>query len=173
MPLIQGAIHETLVTINKVFETFIFASWPPWHASSRLFFHACHPYSSSFWPWSAILRCQQWGLLGCHDLNAAALSGGRESSIHGRLFVVLHSNRLGIFNFQPRRMMDEYTSTKSSDPVALSKEVVHREAALVPASTGTPAPGRDGGAFAWLQCGGSFFLFFNSWGLVNTFGTSN
>lgn len=27
------------------------------------------------------------------------------------------------------------------------------------------------GAFAWLQCAGAFCLFFNSWGLVNAFGT--
>ena len=30
----------------------------------------------------------------------------------------------------------------------------------------------DGGLLAWTQCVGSFFLFFNSWGLVNTFGES-
>ncbi|KAF2869474.1 major facilitator superfamily domain-containing protein [Massariosphaeria phaeospora] len=29
---------------------------------------------------------------------------------------------------------------------------------------------QDGGAVAWLQCAGAFCLFFNSWGLVNTFG---
>lgn len=29
---------------------------------------------------------------------------------------------------------------------------------------------RGNEAFAWLQCAGAFFLFFNSWGLVNTFG---
>lgn len=28
----------------------------------------------------------------------------------------------------------------------------------------------DGGLTAWLQCVGSFSLFFNSWGIVNTFG---
>ena len=30
----------------------------------------------------------------------------------------------------------------------------------------------DSEVFAWLQCAGAFFLFFNSWGLVNTFGNS-
>ena len=30
----------------------------------------------------------------------------------------------------------------------------------------------DGGFIAWLQCAGSFFMFFNCWGLVNTFGES-
>ncbi|KAM0794207.1 major facilitator superfamily domain-containing protein [Usnea florida] len=28
----------------------------------------------------------------------------------------------------------------------------------------------DGGFVAWLQCAGSFFMFFNCWGLVNSFG---
>ena len=30
----------------------------------------------------------------------------------------------------------------------------------------------DGGFVAWLQCAGSFFMFFNCWGLVNSFGES-
>lgn len=33
------------------------------------------------------------------------------------------------------------------------------------------SPPQDGGAVAWLQCAGAFCLFFNSWGLVNTFGS--
>lgn len=28
----------------------------------------------------------------------------------------------------------------------------------------------NGGLLAWLQCAGSFFLFFNCWGVVNAFG---
>ena len=28
----------------------------------------------------------------------------------------------------------------------------------------------NGGVVAWVQCAGSFFLFFNCWGVVNTFG---
>ena len=28
----------------------------------------------------------------------------------------------------------------------------------------------NGGVFAWIQCAGLFFLFFNCWGVVNTFG---
>ena len=28
----------------------------------------------------------------------------------------------------------------------------------------------NGGVLAWIQCAGSFFLFFNCWGVVNTFG---
>lgn len=34
-----------------------------------------------------------------------------------------------------------------------------------------PGPPPDGGILAWMQCLGSFFLFFNCWGIVNTFGT--
>ena len=29
----------------------------------------------------------------------------------------------------------------------------------------------DGGLVAWTQCAGSFFLFFNGFGIINTFGT--
>ncbi|KAJ5172685.1 hypothetical protein N7492_005278 [Penicillium capsulatum] len=35
-------------------------------------------------------------------------------------------------------------------------------------STASPPP--NGGLVAWLQVAGAFFLFFNSWGIVNTFG---
>jgi hypothetical protein len=35
-----------------------------------------------------------------------------------------------------------------------------------------PGPPPDGGFQAWLQVAGSFFLFFNSWGTVNSFGVS-
>ncbi|KAJ5680021.1 hypothetical protein N7536_011160 [Penicillium majusculum] len=34
----------------------------------------------------------------------------------------------------------------------------------------TPSPPPNGGVVAWLQVAGAFFLFFNSWGVVNTFG---
>ncbi|KAJ5569671.1 uncharacterized protein N7459_009101 [Penicillium hispanicum] len=34
----------------------------------------------------------------------------------------------------------------------------------------TPPPPPNGGVVAWLQVAGAFFLFFNSWGVVNTFG---
>ncbi|KAL2841045.1 MFS general substrate transporter [Aspergillus pseudoustus] len=33
-----------------------------------------------------------------------------------------------------------------------------------------PAPPPDGGLRAWLQVAGAFFLFFNSWGVINSFG---
>lgn len=36
----------------------------------------------------------------------------------------------------------------------------------------TPLPSfPDGGFTAWLQCAGAFAMLFNSWGLVNAFGT--
>ena len=33
-----------------------------------------------------------------------------------------------------------------------------------------PSPPPDGGFAAWLQCAAAFALFFNAWGIVNTFG---
>lgn len=42
-----------------------------------------------------------------------------------------------------------------------------------PTSQSQPKPveGLDERLIAWIQCAGAFFLFFNSWGVVNTFGT--
>ncbi|KAJ5671226.1 MFS general substrate transporter, partial [Penicillium longicatenatum] len=40
----------------------------------------------------------------------------------------------------------------------------------LPEKPDDPPPPPDGGAVAWLQVAGAFFLFFNSWGVVNTFG---
>ncbi|KAJ5646157.1 hypothetical protein N7490_002529 [Penicillium lividum] len=39
-----------------------------------------------------------------------------------------------------------------------------------PEKLDTPPPPPNGGPVAWLQVAGAFFLFFNSWGVVNTFG---
>ena len=39
-----------------------------------------------------------------------------------------------------------------------------------PAPSGPPGPPPDGGLVAWLQVVGGFSLFFNTWGLMNTFG---
>lgn len=36
--------------------------------------------------------------------------------------------------------------------------------------TGNPSGIPDGGLVAWVQCAGSFFLFFNGFGMINTFG---
>ncbi|KAK9234222.1 major facilitator superfamily domain-containing protein [Lipomyces kononenkoae] len=35
----------------------------------------------------------------------------------------------------------------------------------------SPSQGPDGGIMGWLQVSGGFFMFFNSWGLTNAFGT--
>ena len=40
----------------------------------------------------------------------------------------------------------------------------------LPTPTDSSPKGLDGGLVAWTQCAGSFFLFFNGWGIVNTFG---
>ena len=39
---------------------------------------------------------------------------------------------------------------------------------VLPSKTISEIP--NGGVVAWVQCAGSFFLFFNCWGVVNTFG---
>ncbi|KAL2861872.1 major facilitator superfamily domain-containing protein [Aspergillus pseudodeflectus] len=39
-----------------------------------------------------------------------------------------------------------------------------------PVQKAAPPPPPDGGSTAWLQVAGAFFLFFNSWGVINTFG---
>ncbi|KAJ5370752.1 Major facilitator superfamily domain general substrate transporter [Penicillium cataractarum] len=39
-----------------------------------------------------------------------------------------------------------------------------------PKEPATPPPPPNGGLTAWLQVAGAFFLFFNCWGVVNTFG---
>lgn len=39
-----------------------------------------------------------------------------------------------------------------------------------PPTSSSPPPPPNGGLQAWLQVAGAFFLFFNSWGVVNTFG---
>lgn len=39
---------------------------------------------------------------------------------------------------------------------------------VLPSNTTSDPP--NGGVVAWIQCAGSFFLFFNCWGVVNTYG---
>jgi hypothetical protein len=36
-----------------------------------------------------------------------------------------------------------------------------------------PPPPPDGGFTAWLQCAAGFCVFFNTWGLLNSFGMLN
>ncbi|KAH6614359.1 major facilitator superfamily domain-containing protein [Chaetomium sp. MPI-SDFR-AT-0129] len=56
----------------------------------------------------------------------------------------------------------------TSGNTAQTKDAVPADAPAKP-SDQPPAP-PDGGLLAWLQVLGSFFLFMNSWGLVNTYG---
>lgn len=53
----------------------------------------------------------------------------------------------------------------SSSPVG---HIPPKESATRSAPPGGPPP--DGGTTAWLQVLGSYFLFFNTWGLINAFG---
>ncbi len=63
------------------------------------------------------------------------------------------------------------TPTNVDEPVLNEVESAEdggtaQKAASHPAPPSFP----DGGFTAWLQCAGSFFMFFNSWGVVNSFG---
>ncbi len=58
------------------------------------------------------------------------------------------------------------TSEAAGSPPVKDNVYVKQDAP--PTSTASEIP--DGGFVAWLQCAGSFFLFFNCWGIVNTFG---
>ncbi|KAJ5250084.1 hypothetical protein N7489_000494 [Penicillium chrysogenum] len=55
----------------------------------------------------------------------------------------------------------------SSLPVESDESESEKQTADQPA---IPPPPPNGGLTAWLQVAGAFFLFFNSWGIVNTFG---
>ena len=72
--------------------------------------------------------------------------------------------------------MTPYTVSQNTDGQSPSfreedKEKFSQDEAVLPSLNGPPNAWHDGGGIAWLQCAGAFFLFFNSWGLVNTFGT--
>ncbi|KAM3084419.1 hypothetical protein ACMFMG_001476 [Clarireedia jacksonii] len=64
----------------------------------------------------------------------------------------------------PQRMSESTKEEKSGD---ISEVRSHNETPIAPPQA--PAI-PDGGIVAWLQVLGSFFLFFNSWGIVNTYG---
>ena len=49
-----------------------------------------------------------------------------------------------------------------------STALADKEAARPPAVAGNPVP--NGGLQAWLQVAGAFMIFFNTWGVLNTFG---
>lgn len=63
--------------------------------------------------------------------------------------------------------MASETSPKSPSDVELSTEKAAPPPTAGPPGT-TPPP--DGGTAAWLQVVGAFGVFFNTWGLLNTFG---
>ncbi|EAW12156.1 putative MFS monocarboxylate transporter [Aspergillus clavatus NRRL 1] len=66
--------------------------------------------------------------------------------------------------------MDKQSAT-SSPPSTLPVEESDGEKGVAPVQeTPSPPPPPNGGMVAWLQVVGAFFLFFNSWGVVNTFG---
>lgn len=50
------------------------------------------------------------------------------------------------------------------------KELSQSNALPTASKHGPPAPPPDGGTTAWLQVLGGYFLFFNTWGLINAFG---
>ena len=60
---------------------------------------------------------------------------------------------------------DEHDVEKANTEAPLPES--HQPAEPTPAA---PSPPPNGGATAWLQIAGGFMLFFNTWGLLNTFG---
>lgn len=71
---------------------------------------------------------------------------------------------------------DERVSTSSGKASGTTTPVMGKEQGsvnYVTAKSPEPAAGPpNGGVQAWLQVLSAFFMFFNSWGLVNTFGQS-
>ncbi|RDH27439.1 MFS general substrate transporter [Aspergillus welwitschiae] len=61
-------------------------------------------------------------------------------------------------------------SPLSVDPIAVPNTAETEKQSVDEDSTPLPPPPPNGGIFAWVQVAGSFFLFFNSWGIINTFG---
>ena len=62
----------------------------------------------------------------------------------------------------------ETFGTQETDDLDLDSILVPKRTA--PTIATVPAP-PDGGFTAWVQCAGAFILFFNCWGVVNSFGT--
>lgn len=58
-----------------------------------------------------------------------------------------------------------------SDATAINSHVKTGAVTVQPPKPAGPPPPPNGGTRAWLQVLGAFFLNFNTWGLVNTFGT--
>ncbi len=60
-------------------------------------------------------------------------------------------------------MTETATPMESEEPVRAAEKPA--QAALAP-----PPPPPNGGSRAWLQVLGAFFLNFNTWGIINTYG---
>ncbi|GKZ59105.1 hypothetical protein AnigIFM49718_004962 [Aspergillus niger] len=61
-------------------------------------------------------------------------------------------------------------SPLSVDPIAVPNSAETEKQSVDEDSIPLPPPPPNGGIFAWVQVAGAFFLFFNSWGIINTFG---
>ncbi|QKX59663.1 uncharacterized protein TRUGW13939_06803 [Talaromyces rugulosus] len=70
----------------------------------------------------------------------------------------------------PGTELDEKRAEDSTEPVAADSQPSDEEAAPPP-PTDTPEPPPNGGTQAWLTVLGAHFLFCNSWGIANAFGT--
>lgn len=69
---------------------------------------------------------------------------------------------------QPSSMFGkDIESDSATDNSHVKTEIVAEE----PPKPAGPPPPPNGGTKAWLQVLGAFFLNFNTWGLLNTFGT--
>lgn len=64
---------------------------------------------------------------------------------------------------------DASQTTLENGQQQTSKPDVESAPSAPPAQTGAP-PAPNGGITAWLQVLGVFMIFFNSWGILNTFG---
>ena len=73
---------------------------------------------------------------------------------------LLDLSRLSDYSFVDQLHLRDPTSRESDD--LLRK----------PPSPPAVPPPPDGGSLAWLQCAGAFFIYFNTWGFVNSYGKS-
>ena len=64
---------------------------------------------------------------------------------------------------------DSPTMAATDQKIELQPQEQSVDAPPADSATKTPSPVPDGGLTAWLQVVGGFMLFFNTWGLLNTF----
>jgi len=77
-----------------------------------------------------------------------------------------------------KRAGEESSSSRISDSQSANKveeksvEQQEKNGISIESNPVAPPPSDipNGGFVAWLQCANAFFLFFNSWGIVNTYG---